>query len=80
MRPRLHNLPLIKHINHIRPLDGTQPMRHSNSRPALSRRIQRSLHHLLRLRVQRRRSFIEEQNPRIADQGARDGDALFLAP
>ena len=79
MRPTLHHNPLINHIDHIRLLDRTQPMRHRDRGSALRRRIQRRLHDLLALGVQRGGRFVEEEDLWIAQEGAGDGDALFLA-
>ena len=54
-------------------------MRNRNRRPALRRLVQRELHDLLRVRVERRRRFVQEQHFRITEERAGDGDALFLA-
>ena len=79
VRPRLHDPAFPKHKNYIRILDRRQPMRYRDRGPSLRRPLQRRLHYSLRLRIQRRGGFVQEQEPRFPDQGAGDGDALFLA-
>mmetsp|Transcript_16853 Transcript_16853/g.46057 ORF Transcript_16853/g.46057 Transcript_16853/m.46057 type:complete len:356 (+) Transcript_16853:255-1322(+) len=53
-------------------------MRHDDHGAAAHERVERSLHELLALRVQRRRRLVEQQDPRVRHDGARDGDALLL--
>ena len=60
MRPALHHPPPIQHKNTIRPPDSRKPMRHRHRSPPLRRRLQRPLHHLLTLRVQRARRLIQQ--------------------
>ena len=78
MRTPLRDPALIKHIDNIRPLNRAQPMRDRNRRPPLGRRVQRRLHHLLALGVQRAGRFVEEQHARVPEKSPRDRDALLL--
>lgn len=79
MRATLHHHPSIDHVDDIRLLDGAQAMRHRDGGAALRGLVQGRLHNLLRLRVQRAGGFVEEEDLGVAEQGARDGDTLFLA-
>lgn len=79
MRPYLDDPPLREHNDDIGVLDGAEAMRHGDGRAAALGLLQRGLHHLLRLGVERRGSFVEEEQAGVADEGARDGDALALA-
>lgn len=74
----LHYPPLTHHKNHIRILHRRQAMRNHHHRPASPGALQRLLHRSLRLRVQITCRFIQQQNPRVTDERACDGQALFL--
>jgi hypothetical protein len=54
-------------------------MRDRDRRPPFRGSIKRSLDDLLGLRVQGTGRFVEEEDSGMAEQGTRDGDALFLA-
>jgi hypothetical protein len=54
-------------------------VRHGNRRAAARREIERCLHHLFGLGVECGRGFVEEQDLRVAEECAGDGDALLLA-
>jgi hypothetical protein len=54
-------------------------MSDDDRRPTRSGLIQRILDNPLRLRVERAGGLVEEQNGRVGDDRARDGDALLLA-
>jgi hypothetical protein len=54
-------------------------VRNRHRSPPPRRRLQRLLHYLLTLRVQRARRLIQQQDRGVTHQGARDGDALALA-
>lgn len=58
--PTFHNHPPLNHINDIRLLDGTQPMRHRDGGPPLGRGVERRLDDFLALAVQRRSRFVEK--------------------
>lgn len=54
-------------------------MRDRHRRPPLRRRLQRPLHHLLALRIERARRLVEEKQLRVAYQRPRNCNALPLA-
>ena len=59
-------------------LDGGQAVRNHDGGPPHHDAVQRVLHNLLRLRVQRARRLVQQQNGGVLDDGAGDGDALLL--
>lgn len=79
MRPMLHDPALVENVNHIGLLDRAQPMRNGDGGATLRRGVEGRLHHFLRLRVERRRGFVEEEDLGVAEESAGDGDALLLA-
>lgn len=79
MGPLLHHPALIDDVDHVRLLDGAQPVGDGDGGAALRGRVQGRLDHLFRLRVQRRRRFVEEEDFGVAQEGSGDGDALLLA-
>ena len=56
-----------------------EPMRDDDRRAPLHQAIERGLHQSLALGIERAGRFVEQQDRRIAQDGARDGDALALA-
>ena len=66
MCPTLHHHPPFNNINHIRLLNGTQPMRNRNGGPPLRRRIQRRLDDFLALGVEGTSRFVEEEDLGVA--------------
>jgi len=78
VRAVFHNPARVKHVNHVGLLDGAQPVRDGNRGAALCRLVEGRLHHLFRLRVQGRRGLVEEEHLGVAQEGPRNGDALFL--
>ena len=66
-----------KHAHAVRVLDRRQPMRDGDRRPALRRLVQRLLHDLLRVGVERRGGLVKQQHPRVAQQRTRDGDTFY---
>jgi hypothetical protein len=60
-------------------LHGRQAVRDDDGGAADHRRLQRALHQALGLGVERAGRFVEQQQRRIFQQGARDRDALALA-
>jgi hypothetical protein len=72
MIPLLQDPPTPQHKDHIRLLNRRQAMRNRNDRPPpLARRpLNRLLHQRLRLRVQRRRRLIEQEEFRFAQERA----------
>lgn len=81
MIPLLQHAPTTHDKNNIRLLNRRQPMRNSDhSSRALPRRpLNRRLHQLLALAVERRRGFVQQQQFGVSQQGARETEALFLA-
>ena len=79
VRPTLRHLAPVDDVDDVGLLDRAQPVRNRDRRPPFGRYVECVLHHLLRLRVEGRRRLVEEQDLGVAEQGARDGDALFLA-
>lgn len=79
MPPLLHNPTRIKHKYPIRMLHARQAVRNHDRRPVLRRRSNSPAYLALRIRVQLRGRFVEEQNLGIADERAGDGEALALA-
>src|SRR6267378_4122567 len=75
----LHDPPLRQHDDEIRVLHGRQPVRDDEHGPVRHQALDRLLHQPFRLGVERTRRLVEEQEGRIAQQRARDGDALALA-
>lgn len=59
-------------------LNGAQPVGNDEHSATPSGPIQRLLHHSLRLCIQSTGGFIQNQDSGVLDQGAGDGDALFL--
>ena len=81
VRPLLDDPTAVKDANHVGALDRRQAVRDSDGDAiALFGGLgQRALHNLLALRVERAGGLVEQQDARVADEGARDGDALPLA-
>ena len=74
----LHDAPLHEHHDAIGALDGRQAMGdHDGGAPA-HQRLERSLHRALALGVERRGRLVEQQDGRVLEDGARDGQALAL--
>src|SRR5258708_7849321 len=79
VRPYLHDHPVLQHDNPIRTADRRQPMRDDERRSASLQLLQRFQQQRLRLRVQRTRRLIQNQNRCILEEGPRDREALPLA-
>src|ERR1700733_8017147 len=56
-----------------------QPVGYDDRGAALAERAQRLLDRLLGLRIERRGRFVEQDDRRVLEEGAGDGDALALA-
>ena len=63
-------------------LQRRQAVRNAERRAAAARchGVERSLHNTLRVRIKCRCSLVEEEDSRVADDGARDADTLALPP
>ena len=57
-------------------LDRAEPVGDDDAGAAFLRLVQSVLHHLLRLRVQRRGGLVQQKDLGLADQGSGDGDAF----
>lgn len=75
----LDDPPAVEHQNAIGGYDGRQPMRHDEGGPASGQAVERPLHPMLGFGVERARSFVEHQDPRVLEERARDRDALPIA-
>mmetsp|Transcript_100078 Transcript_100078/g.169003 ORF Transcript_100078/g.169003 Transcript_100078/m.169003 type:complete len:813 (+) Transcript_100078:1867-4305(+) len=80
--PGLQHLPLVHHDDEVAVLDGRQPVGHGQDRHLVLRDdvVQRRLHLPLAHVVQRARRLVQQQHLRLADDAARDGQALLLPP
>ena len=74
----LDHLALVEHDDLVRVDDRRQPVRDHERRAAAHQLAERALHGDLALRVERRGRLVEEQDRRVAQDRARDGDALLL--
>src|SRR5688572_5948640 len=78
VRSPFHHAAALEHEDLRRMLDGREPMRDDEHRATLEQAIDRLLDETLGLRVQRRGRLIENENWRIDEQCARNGDPLAL--
>ena len=78
-RPRCDDLAAVEHDDFVRAHDGAQPLGDDEGRAALHQLVQRLLDEELGLRVHARRGVVEDEDARVHEQRARDGDALLLA-
>src|SRR5579885_2547491 len=79
MGAALDNLAFIHHQDDIGCQDGREAVRDSQRRASLHQRLQSGLDQTLRMRIERARGLIEDQDARIFQDHAGDGDALLLA-
>jgi len=75
----LGNAAPVEHHDAIGVLDGGQAMGDDEGGAALAQGVERLLDLAFRLGVKRRGRFVQNQDRRILQQGAGDGDALALA-
>src|ERR1700716_1044723 len=73
------NMSSFQNYNTVGEADGAQPMRDNESCASGGRPVQRINHETFRRCIETARRFIEDENGRIAQNRARDGDALFLS-
>ncbi|OAY83124.1 hypothetical protein ACMD2_21959, partial [Ananas comosus] len=71
--------PFSKHGDEVAVLHGAEPVRDDDAGPADHDPVQRLLHHLLRLAVQRARRLVQQQHRRVLQYRPRDRDPLLLA-
>ena len=79
MRPGFHDAALIEHDNDVGVENGRKPVRDADGRAAFHQLIQRGLHCAFGFGVQRAGSLVEDQDGRIFQNGAGNGQALALA-
>ena len=79
MRALLDDASVLKHVDAVGVAHGAEAVRDDEARALLHEPFERFLDLPLRFRVHTRGGLIEQQNRRIAQQGARDADALLFA-
>ena len=77
--PPLDDLAVLEHENLIGALDGREPVRDHERRASAPERLQPVLDEPLAFAIEARGRLVEDQDLRIGEDGARDGDALALA-
>jgi hypothetical protein len=75
----LNDTTVIKHEDLICGCDGAEPVRNRNRGPPTHRALKRLLHMSLGNGVKRRRCLIEQENWRVFEKDARDGETLSLS-
>ena len=78
MRSLLDDVSSVDDVDAVGVEDRRQPVRDGKGRPAHHELVERRLHDLLALRIERRRRLVEDQNAWILQDGACDRDALTL--
>src|SRR5215204_414608 len=78
VRAALDDLPLFEDEYLVGAADGREAVRDDEGRPPAPQRLQPVLYQRLALAVQARRGLVEDQNLRLGQDRARDGDALPL--
>ena len=78
VRSAFANLRVLDHENSVRLANGAQMMRDHDARPSFHQPVQRLHHRLLGRWIQSRGGFVENQDRRVADDRARNRDALPL--
>src|ERR1041384_1151132 len=78
VRPALHDAPLGEHDDKIGVLHRREPVGDHEYRPMRHQPLDRFLHEALGLRVERAGGLVEDQDRWIAQQRARDRNALAL--
>jgi hypothetical protein len=73
MRAPLRHNALINHIDDIGLLDGAEPMRNGDGGAAPGCGVEGGLDDLFRFRVEGAGGFVEEEDLRVAEEGAGDG-------
>jgi hypothetical protein len=78
MTPLFDDPPILQHQDAIRALDGRKPMRDDQRGAPRHQRLERGLDMTLSLGVERRGRLIQNQNRRVLEHGARNGQTLTL--
>ena len=79
MRARLDHLAVLEHDDHVGPADGREPVGDDERRPVAQERLEGVLDARLGRDVDRRRRLVEDQDPRVGEERAGEGDQLALA-
>jgi len=79
MRPALDDHALVEHQNLVGADDGREPVRDHQRGAILRHAVERVLDVALGVAVERGSRLVKEQDRRCFEDGARNGDALFLA-
>lgn len=79
MRSLLSNLPILHNSNQIRVLDRGKTVRDGDGRTATNGTVEGFLDELFGIGVEGGGGFVEKEEGRVADEGAGNGDSLFLA-
>jgi hypothetical protein len=79
VRAGFHDAALVQHDNHVGVQNGREPVRDANGRAALHQFVERGLHGAFGFGVERAGGFVQDQNRRVLQNGAGDGEALALA-
>src|SRR5690349_2377370 len=79
VRSGLDDPPLIEDDDPVGPLDGRETVRDDEHGAPLEERLERLLHEKLRFRIEARGRLVEEEDGRILEDGARDGEPLTFA-
>src|SRR5262249_38545762 len=77
--PRFDDRPILDDEDAIGVDDGMQTMRDHDGRSSLAQVLDRALNLPLGFRIERSRRLVEQNDRRVLEQGACDGDALALA-
>src|SRR5438105_3110320 len=78
VRAELDDPSLHEHRDPVRVLDGGEAVRDDEARPILHQTVERPLHFPFAFRVEGAGGLVEQEDRRVLEQGARDGDALPL--
>src|SRR6187551_2796359 len=78
MRPALHDAAVIEHEDLVGVANRREPVRDRNRRAVLGEAVEGLLHRALRLRVERARRLVQDQDGGIAEDRPRDRHALLF--
>jgi hypothetical protein len=76
----LNDAPFLQHDNSIEAAQSRQAVGDGNDRSSAHQALKRIADHLLRLDIEGRGSFIQQQNRRVLEKGAPDRNSLPLTP
>ena len=78
LRSRFAHLSALNHADPLRVGDGAETVGDDQRRAPGAQAFERVLHGAFGFRVERRRSLVEQDDRRVLQKGAGDGDALAL--